>query len=107
MVVFPTASLLRNRERIATFATKHRIPAISGWAQFAEGGNLMSYGPNLRETFRRLAFFCDKILKGTRPADIPVEMPTRFELVVNLKAAKVLGVSIPKSILVRADRVIE
>lgn len=107
MVVFPMAFMMRHRERIAEIATKFRIPAISGWAQFAEGGNLMSYGPNLRESFRRLAFFSDKILKGARPADIPVELPTRFELVVNLKAARALGVSFPQSILVRADRVIE
>jgi putative tryptophan/tyrosine transport system substrate-binding protein len=107
MVVFPTASLMRHREQIAAFATKHRIPAISGWAQFAEGGNLMSYGPNLRETFRRLAFFTDKILKGVRPSDIPVELPTQFELVINLKTAKALGIKIPQSILVRVDRVIE
>lgn len=107
MVVFPMALMMRHRERIAALATKYRIPAISGWAQFAEGGNLMSYGPNLRESFRRLAFFCDKILKGAKPVDIPVELPTRFELVVNLKAARTLGVSFPKSLLVRADRVIE
>jgi putative ABC transport system substrate-binding protein len=98
---------MRHREQIAAFATKHRIPAISGWAQFAEGGNLMSYGPNLRETFRRLAFFTDKILKGVRPSDIPVELPTQFELVINLKTAKALGIKIPQSILVRVDRVIE
>lgn len=107
MMVFPMASTMSYREQIAAFSVKHRIPAISGWAQFADGGNLMSYGPNLRESLRRLAYFTDKILKGTKPMEIPVEMPTRFELVVNLKAAKALGVSIPQSIVVRADRVIE
>lgn len=107
LLVFPMALTMSYREQIAAFSVKHRIPAISGWAQFADGGNLMSYGPNLRESFRRLAYFTDKILKGTKPMEIPVEMPTRFELIVNLKAAKALGVNLPKSIVVRADRVIE
>ena len=107
MVVFPMALMMRHRERIAALAIRHRIPAISGWAQFAEGGNLMSYGPNLRASFRRLAYFSDKIFRGIKPADIPVELPTHFELVVNLKAARALEVSVPQSILVRADRVIE
>jgi ABC-type uncharacterized transport system substrate-binding protein len=105
--VFPDALIMRSRERIAEFATKNRIPAISGWAQFAEGGNLMSYGPNLRDVYRRLATYVDKIVKGAKPADLPVELPTTFELVVNLRAAKALGIKIPNSILVRADRVIE
>ena len=89
------------------WAIKNRLPAISGWAQFAEGGNLVSYGPNLRESSRRLAFYVDKIIKGTKPADIPVELPTRVELVVNLKAAKALGVTVPQAVLLRADSVIE
>jgi putative ABC transport system substrate-binding protein len=105
--VFPDGLLMRSRERIAEFATKNRVPAISGWAEFAEGGNLMSYGPNLRDAYRRLATYVDKIVKGAKPADLPVELPTTVELVVNLKAAKALGVKIPQSILVRADRVIE
>ena len=105
--VFPDALMMRSRERIAEFATKNRIPAISGWAQFAEGGNLMSYGPNLRDVYRRLATYVDKIVKGAKPADLPVELPTTVELVVNLKTAKALGIKIPQSILVRADRVIE
>jgi putative ABC transport system substrate-binding protein len=107
MVVFPMASMMHNRERIAAFAVKNRMPAISGWAQFAEGGNLMSYGPDLHESFRRLASFVDRILRGAKPAELPVELPTRVELVVNVRAAKALGIAIPQSILVRADRVIE
>jgi len=107
MDVFPDALMVRNSERIAEFAAKNNIPAISGWAQFAEGGNLMSYGPNLRDAYRRLATYVDKIVKGARPADLPVELPTTVELVVNLKTAKAFGIKIPQSILVRADRVIE
>lgn len=106
VVLFPVQNVINNRERIAAWALKHRIPTMSGWAQFAEGGNLMAYGPNLREASRRMAFFVDKILKGARPADIPVEQPTRVELVVNLKAARALGVSVPQSVLLRADNVI-
>jgi putative ABC transport system substrate-binding protein len=106
VVLFPLQNVIRNRERIAAWAIKHRIPAVSGWAQFAEGGNLLSYGPNLRESSRRLAVYVDKILKGTRPAEIPVELPTRVELVVNLKAARALGVAVPKTVLLRADHVI-
>ena len=107
VVAFPDAILLRLRERIAAFSLQHRIPAISGWAQFAESGNLMSYGPNLRASYRRLAAYVDKILKGTNAAELPVELPTTVEFVVNLKTAKALGIKIPQSILVRADRVIE
>ena len=84
-----------------------RIPAVSGWAQFAEGGNLMSYGPNLRAASRRLAAFVDRVLKGARPADLPVELPAKVEFVLNLKAAKVLGIDIPAQLLARADDVIE
>ncbi len=107
MDVFPDALMVRNSERIAEFSTNNRIPAISGWAQFPEGGNLMSYGPNLRDAYRRLATYVDKIVKGAKPADLPVELPTTVELVVNLKIAKALGIKIPQSILARADRVIE
>ena len=88
-------NVVLNRERIAAWALKNRVPAVSGWAQFAEGGNLMSYGPNLREASRRLAFYVDRILKGAKPADLPVELPTQVELVVNLKAARTLGLTVP------------
>jgi putative ABC transport system substrate-binding protein len=107
IVVFPDAFTMRYSETIAAFAAKNRIPAISGWARFAEGGNLMSYGPNLRDVYRRLATYVDKIFKGAKPADLPVELPTTVELVVNLKAAKSLGIKIPQSVLLRADRMIE
>ncbi len=105
--VFPDGFVMRYSERIAQFGAKHRIPAISGWAQFAESGNLMSYGPNLRDSYRRLATYVDKILKGARPAELPVELPTSVELVVNLKTAKALGLAIPQSVLLRADKVIQ
>jgi len=107
IVAFPDAGMMRYGEQIAAFSLKHRIPAISGWAQFANSGNLMSYGPNLRDVFRRLAIYVDKINKGARPADLPVELPTSVEMVVNLKTAKAMGLKIPNSILLRADKVIE
>ncbi|MSP97214.1 MAG: ABC transporter substrate-binding protein [Betaproteobacteria bacterium] len=107
VMVFPDALVMRYRERIAAFAMKTGVPTISGWGQFAEGGNLMSYAPNLRDSYRRLATYVDKVLKGTKPSDIPVELPTTVELIVNLRTAKALGIKIPNSILVRADKVIE
>ena len=107
MVAFPDATMMRYSERIAAVAIKNRIPAVSGWAEFTERGNLMSYGPNLPASFRRMAYFVDRILKGAKPADLPVELPTKFELVVNMKTARTLGIVIPQSILLRAERVIE
>jgi putative ABC transport system substrate-binding protein len=106
-VMFPFATIMTRRRRIAEWAIEHRIPAVSGWAQFAEGGNLLSYGPNLRDSFRRLATFVDKVLRGAKPGDIPVELPSSVELVVNQRAARALGLKAPASILQRADRVIE
>src|SRR5215471_6036270 len=107
IVVFPDAYMMRLSERIAQFAVRQRIPAISGWAQFAEGGNLMTYGPNLQDSYRRLAYYVDRILKGSKPADLPVQQPTKFELVINLKTAKQIGLTIPPSVLYRADKVIK
>jgi putative ABC transport system substrate-binding protein len=105
--MFPDALLMRYSEKIAAFSANNRIPAISGWASFAERGNLMTYGPNLQDVFRRLAIYVDKIIKGAKPAELPVELPTTVELVINMKTAKALGIKIPNSILVRADKVIE
>jgi putative ABC transport system substrate-binding protein len=94
-------------ERIVALASKHRVPAIYGLRMFADAGGLMSYGLDLPDLWRRGATFVDKILKGTKPADLPVEQPTKFELVINLKTAKALGLTIPQSLLLRADQVIE
>lgn len=107
IVAFPDATMMRYSERIAAFSLRNRVPAISGWARFAEGGNVMTYGPVLRDGFRRLAYFVDRILKGTKPAELPVELPTSVELVINMKTVKALGLTIPQTILVRANRVIE
>ncbi len=106
VVMFPVQYVIVQGERIAAWAVRNRLPTVSGWAQFAEGGNLLSYGPNLREASARMAYYVDRILKGARPAAIPVELPTKVELVVNLNAARALGVNVPQSVLLRADRVI-
>ena len=96
----------RNLAALVDFATKSRIPAMWGHRQFVEGGGLMSYAVNFYDQLDRAAFYVDKILKGAKPADLPVEQPTKFELVINLKTAKTLGLTIPQSILTRADEVI-
>jgi putative ABC transport system substrate-binding protein len=96
----------RKRRQITEFAAKHRLPAIYGMREFVDMGGLISYGPNVSDMFRRAAVYVDKILKGAKPGDLPIEQPTKFELVVNLKTAKALGITIPQSILLRADEVI-
>jgi putative ABC transport system substrate-binding protein len=93
--------------RIAAFSLQSRIPAVDGWSPFAREGNLMIYGPVLEECYRRLAVYVDKIAKGARPGDLPIELPTKVELVINLKTAKAIGTAIPQSVLVRADQVIQ
>jgi putative ABC transport system substrate-binding protein len=96
-----------NTPRIVALATKHRLPAISSWRGWAESGGLMSYGPRAADMAKLTATYVDKVLKGTKPADLPIEQPTKFELVINLKTAKALGLTIPQSILLRADEVIQ
>jgi ABC-type uncharacterized transport system substrate-binding protein len=96
-----------NLKLIADLAIKNRLPAIYPRGEFVDNGGLMSYGPDPDETSRRVAAMVDKILKGTKPADIPVEQPTKIELVINLKTAKTLGLTIPPNVLARADRVIK
>ena len=98
---------LHNRQRIMDFATKQRLPTVPTHPELIEAGGLMSFGPSYPGMHRRAAYFVDRILKGAKPADLPVERPTKFELVVNLKAAKALGLKIPPSLLQRADQVIE
>jgi putative ABC transport system substrate-binding protein len=107
LLVFPEAVSMANRLRIVEFASKHRLPSIFGWKEFVEAGALMAYGPNRDATYKRIAVYVDKVLKGTKPADLPVELPTRFELVINLKTAKQIGVKIPPNVLARADKVIK
>jgi putative ABC transport system substrate-binding protein len=86
---------------------KLRIPVISGWPVFAQSGALCTYGPLLAESYRRLAYYVDRVLKGAKPAELPIEQPSKFELVINLKTAKSLGLTIPPSVLARADTVIQ
>ncbi len=107
ILIHPDGLMVQQREVIARFSLQHRIPAISGWASIAEGGTLMTYGPYQQESYRRLAYFVDRILRGTNPMDLPIEQPTKLELVVNMKTAKALGLAIPPTIMVRAERVIE
>ncbi len=107
LLVLPHSILFTLRKEIADLALTRRLRAIGTWREFAESGGLMSYGQNLAENYRRAATYVDKILKGANPADLPVEQPTNFELVINLRTAKSLGVTIPQSVLLRADRVIE
>ena len=106
LVVVTDAMFILQRRRIAAFAAKHRLPTMSGWREDVEIGSLMSYAASGRDNFRRAASYVDKILKGAKPGDLPIQQPTKFELVINLKTAKALGLSIPQSLLQRADEVI-
>jgi putative tryptophan/tyrosine transport system substrate-binding protein len=107
LLTFPDALTFFHRRAIADFALREHLPSIFGWKPYAEAGGMMSYGPILRDNFARLAVFVDKILKGAKPNDLPVEQPTKFELVINLKTAKALRLEVPWFLQQRADEVIE
>jgi putative ABC transport system substrate-binding protein len=107
LTVLPSATFFGERRRLVDLAAKNRLPAAYPQREFVDAGGLMAYGPNLADLFRRAATYVDKILKGAKPGDLPIEQPTKFELVINLKTAKALGLTIPPSLLARADQVIE
>jgi len=107
LVVVPDAMFWNERARIVALAAKHRMPAIYPEREYADDGGLLAYGPSIPAQFRRAATYVDKILKGAKPADLPVQQPTKFELIINLRTAKALGLTVPQSLLARADEVIE
>jgi putative ABC transport system substrate-binding protein len=107
LLVVADSIFVFHRTRLADLAARSRLPAVYGWREHVEAGGLMSYGPSLRDLFRRAATYVDRILKGAKPGDLPIEQPTKFELIINLKTAKALGLTIPQSLLQRADQVIE
>lgn len=107
LLVFPDPVTNSHHTQIVEFAVKHRLPSMFGRKEPVEAGGLMSYGPSLEELYRRIPVHVDKILKGAKPADVPTELPTKFELFINLKTAKQIGLTIPPNVLVRADKVIK
>ena len=107
LTVLSSAMFFNERRRLVDLAAKNRLPAVYALREYVDVTGLMSYGPDFAHLHRRAATYVDKILKGTKPADLPVEQPTKFELVINLKTAKALGLTIPQSVLGRADQVIE
>ena len=107
LIVITDPLTLRNRVQIVHLAAQARPPAVYGFGEFARTGGLIAYGPSVTELAHRAATYVDKILKGAKPGDIPIEQPTRFELAINLRTAKALGLTLPPSLLLRADQVIE
>jgi len=107
LTVLPNNMFLRERRRLVDLAAKNRLPAVYSGRAVVDSGGLMSYGPNIADNYRRAATYVDKILKGAKPADLPVEQPDKFQLIINLKTAKDLGLTIPQSVLARADEVIQ
>ena len=105
--LFADGFAIQNRQSIVDFGMSHRAPVVSGWPVFAQSGALCTYGPRLSDSYRRLASYIDRVLKGAKPADLPIEQPTKFETVINLRTAKTLGLTIPPSLLASADAVIE
>jgi putative ABC transport system substrate-binding protein len=106
LLVLGSPPLARLSPSLAQLTTKHRLPAVSAWREFTQAGGLASYGTGISEMFQRAAGLVDRILRGAKPAELPVAQPTKFELVINLKTAKVLGLTIPESVMVQADEVI-
>lgn len=107
IIVLPDALVMQHRAQIIEFAIKRRVPVVSGWPAFARSGAIVTYGPNMREAFYAVARSVDKILKGANPAEVPVEQPTKFELVVNMRVARSIGLTLPPFLLARADEVID
>src|SRR5438046_10406415 len=107
LTVLSSSMFINERRRLVDLVAKNRLPTLYPTRESVDAGGLMSYGPNLADVFRRAATYVDKILKGAKPGDLPVEQPTKFELVINLKTAKALRLTIPQSLLLRADQVIE
>ena len=107
LIMLADRLFLHHRARIVDFAARHRLPAVYPYQELVEAGGLMSFGPSYPGMHRRAAYFVDKIFKGARPADLPMEQPSKFEVVINLKAAKLLGLAVPQSVLLRADRVVQ
>ena len=107
LFVVSNPTFFHDRQRLAALAAKHRLPILCEWREMAEAGCLMAYGPNISDLFRRAATYVDRVARGATPADLPVERPTKFELTINLKTAKALGLTVPPALLQRADQVIE
>ena len=107
LTVLPSNRFLREHRRLVDLAAQNRLPAVYTSREFVDAGGLMSYGANSADLHRRAASYVDKILKGARPGDLPVEQPTKFELVINLKTAKALGLTIPQPVLAQADEVVQ
>jgi putative tryptophan/tyrosine transport system substrate-binding protein len=107
LVVLNSPFMFTHRRSLVDSVSKSRLPAIYGFREFVDDGGLISYGPSISDTYRRAASYVDKILKGAKPGDLPVELPTKFEMVINLKTAKALGLTIPTPLLIAADEVVE
>jgi putative ABC transport system substrate-binding protein len=107
IIVLPDMLMVAERTRIIEFGTKRRVPVVSGWARFAQSGALLTYGPNLSDSVRRLASYVQRVLTGTKPSALPIEQPSEFELVINQRMARRLGIELPPALLARADEVIE